>query len=479
MTTLTDEMLSYGRALYERLHDLMPADNPDVWGDLLETYKEKFALVAADMLSASEPAAPQGWQLALIDRSYDMRAKAIIAFNTAEQSGKDRDDALDAAWQAMLAAAPAAPAQSFEQLHQRSTYKDTPENDARIRCAREFYRLFHAAPAQSTEPVAVPEPAYSWLPISCAPRDGQNILIRFGRDGVSQAKYVPGVPHPWKFIDTNDGITWLINGAHDDEYGPSHWMPMPSAANAEPASLQQSAEAGEPITKEWCMKMAALEPDEGVPPAGLAAQPNERGAAMTLGERIAHVGGRENAAGYIEFGSVMAIDALIQHVLRDARIASAATVKGDELTECDDDLPDYGLACEARGWNKAVRAMRRAAAPQARAGLTDGRYAALNRAMGDAMINGRLDDLRELSTPFSHPAGKAEDAKDAARYRWLAERFTGYDFDWMPSAPNAADGISVAVFEIGREFRGGRDFTAALDATMTAAQPESGADHAD
>ena len=38
---------------------------------------------------------------------------------------------------------------------------------------------------------------------------------------------------------------------------------------------------------------------------------------MNLGERIAHVGVRENAAGYIEFGSVMAVKALIDHVLRD------------------------------------------------------------------------------------------------------------------------------------------------------------------
>lgn len=40
-------------------------------------------------------------------------------------------------------------------------------------------------------------------------------------------------------------------------------------------------------------------------------------AGMTLEERIKHVGGRKNAAGYIEFGSVMAVDALIRHVLRD------------------------------------------------------------------------------------------------------------------------------------------------------------------
>lgn len=46
---------------------------------------------------------------------------------------------------------------------------------------------------------------------------------------------------------------------------------------------------------------------------------NERSAThgMTLGERIAHVGGRTNAQGYIEFGSPMAVNALIQYVLRD------------------------------------------------------------------------------------------------------------------------------------------------------------------
>lgn len=42
-------------------------------------------------------------------------------------------------------------------------------------------------------------------------------------------------------------------------------------------------------------------------------------AGMTLGERIMHVGGRENANGYIEFGSVMAVGALIKQMLRDTR----------------------------------------------------------------------------------------------------------------------------------------------------------------
>lgn len=47
-------------------------------------------------------------------------------------------------------------------------------------------------------------------------------------------------------------------------------------------------------------------------------------AGMNLGQRILHVGGRENAAGYIEFGSVAAVRALVSQVLRDLQAASSA-----------------------------------------------------------------------------------------------------------------------------------------------------------
>lgn len=73
-----------------------------------------------------------------------------------------------------------------------------------------------------------------WQPIDTAPRDGTNILLRFGRDGVSQGKYIPGIPYPWQFIDTNNGISWLINHAVDAPGGPSHWMPLPDAAPQQP-----------------------------------------------------------------------------------------------------------------------------------------------------------------------------------------------------------------------------------------------------
>lgn len=73
-----------------------------------------------------------------------------------------------------------------------------------------------------------------WQPIKTAPRDGTNILLAWGQDGVSQGHYVPGLPRPWKFIDTNDGVTWLINFAVDNEYGPTEWHPMPKRTRAAP-----------------------------------------------------------------------------------------------------------------------------------------------------------------------------------------------------------------------------------------------------
>jgi len=77
-----------------------------------------------------------------------------------------------------------------------------------------------------------------WQPIKTAPRDGTNILLAWGQDRVSQGKFIPGLPKPWQFIDTNDGITWLINHAVDNEYGPTHWQPMPkwSRPNCQPVT---------------------------------------------------------------------------------------------------------------------------------------------------------------------------------------------------------------------------------------------------
>jgi hypothetical protein len=50
---------------------------------------------------------------------------------------------------------------------------------------------------------------------------------------------------------------------------------------------------------------------------GIAEKTISPTANMTIEERILHVGGRNNAEGYVEFGSVHAVIALIRQVLRD------------------------------------------------------------------------------------------------------------------------------------------------------------------
>ena len=70
------------------------------------------------------------------------------------------------------------------------------------------------------------------------------------------------------------------------------------------------------------------------------------------------------------------------------------------------------------------------------------------------------------------------DAADAARYRWLLERFTGYDFHWMgdPMAERDADkGKCVIVFECGQEFNAGRDVQAGIDAALKSGSTTEGA----
>lgn len=63
-------------------------------------------------------------------------------------------------------------------------------------------------------------------PIESAPRDGTTILVWFGQDGASQARYVPHETHPWEFID-KQGDNWIVNYAIDGLGGPSHWATMP------------------------------------------------------------------------------------------------------------------------------------------------------------------------------------------------------------------------------------------------------------
>lgn len=79
------------------------------------------------------------------------------------------------------------------------------------------------------------------------------------------------------------------------------------------AEYQQRTENTEPVGQAQLRDAAQM-----IEPSGNSGElPATQTQGMTLGQRIAHVGGRENAQGYVEFGSPMAVHALIQHVLRD------------------------------------------------------------------------------------------------------------------------------------------------------------------
>jgi hypothetical protein len=81
----------------------------------------------------------------------------------------------------------------------------------------------------------------TWRSMVTAPRDGTHILIAFGQDWTSSAVYVQadGDDFPWKFIDSQGEGRPFLNGARDDECGPSGWMPLPKWA---PIHISQDVE---------------------------------------------------------------------------------------------------------------------------------------------------------------------------------------------------------------------------------------------
>lgn len=85
------------------------------------------------------------------------------------------------------------------------------------------------------------------------------------------------------------------------------------------------------------------------------AEPAEQSATygMHFGDRVLHIGGRENAAGYIEFGSVEAVRVLVGQVLRDLPggapgfelAATHPTQQGLDAQELLAALGDLSFAC--------------------------------------------------------------------------------------------------------------------------------------
>ena len=82
-------------------------------------------------------------------------------------------------------------------------------------------------------------------------------------------------------------------------------------------SIDEIEQAGELILLLLSAPQAEREPLGQAPAVGDEQPAPSPTAGMTLAQRILHVGGRNNAAGYVEFGSTQAVEALIRQVLRD------------------------------------------------------------------------------------------------------------------------------------------------------------------
>lgn len=87
---------------------------PDHVRGILGALQKEWDAAVRDPAAAAQQvvAVPEGFALTLVDRSYDQRAKAIIAFNTC---AGDLDDKLGAAYAAALTASPSPQADQQEE----------------------------------------------------------------------------------------------------------------------------------------------------------------------------------------------------------------------------------------------------------------------------------------------------------------------------------------------------------------------------
>ncbi|MCV6799333.1 DUF551 domain-containing protein [Achromobacter ruhlandii] len=250
-----------------------------------------------------------------------------------------------------------------------------------------------------------------WKPIESAPKDGTEILAWRSDCGQFIASYTSADSFPmtqdeldaWdeETLFAKDWFTqWPQAYRLEGIEVPTHWMPLPAA----PGSVSPSAPGDAQ--------------DERSPTHG-----------MTLGERIAHVGGHTNAQGYVEFGSPMAVNALIQHVLRDI-----------DWTRQDDD-----------------------GAYQARYRLPGGQWSSWGHVV--CGVKGHEQELRYLPSE-RRPAPAAGDALDAKRYRWLRDESQDLDL-FGSTSPYVIEGQTTEPLE-------GEALDAAIDAALAAQVPQQG-----
>jgi hypothetical protein len=96
--------------------------------------------------------------------------------------------------------------------------------------------------------------------------------------------------------------------------------PQPDEQSAFESWLEETCPSGDvtEVQRQWEKSAAYQDFFEALAaPAPVAPAEPSPTSGMSLAQRILHVGGRNNAAGYVEFGSTQAVDALVRQVLRD------------------------------------------------------------------------------------------------------------------------------------------------------------------
>jgi len=206
-------------------------------------------------------------------------------------------------------------------------------------------------------------------------------------------------------------------------------------------------------------------------PAAVAAPSPTAG--MTLAQRILHVGGRNNAAGYVEFGSTQAVEALVRQVLRDMS-APTTQASPQPAVQQGDASPTMPKNIEMMATNRYRPVPSGVLAYKVVGG--DGNRSLFSGTKGECQIVARklteafLDGAHvALSTHPAAPAAQG-DAEDAARLDFMIEHRA-----YVVSDPDACPGywLHFVHKETGRTWVQGDEHTtprAAIDAARSQAK---------
>lgn len=217
---------------------------------------------------------------------------------------------------------------------------------------------------RSSTPSGIPDASGSWV------RYADHVTaLAAGQATTAQAV----VPAGWNLVPTEptqamlDAVVtsmddFLLGKEAEKQYR-EDWAAMLAAAPAQPAAQQGLAYAALPTSncagrvyeegfligtcplytadqlRAFADATYALRASHGQAPADLSPT-----AGMNIAQRILHVGGRNNDAGYVEFGSIQAVEALVRQVLRDL----PAPAPADSVQE---DAARYRLLRRGQHWS--------------------------------------------------------------------------------------------------------------------------------